>query len=76
MQLETPGTSKMGFFAILLTFMTKNSIFDVGRDPEFTIGICVLIFISLQFWDIIRNIEKPEQSHWKGLEKGFIVRKN
>ena len=36
---ETPGTSKMWFFAILLTIMTNNSIFDVGRDPEFTIGI-------------------------------------
>ena len=29
----------MGLFAILLTIMTKNSIFDVGRDPKFTTGI-------------------------------------
>ena len=34
----------MGLFAILLTIMTKNSIIDVGRDPEFTIGVCAPYF--------------------------------
>ena len=34
----------MGLFAILLIITTKKSIFDVNRDPEFTIGICVPYF--------------------------------
>ena len=34
----------MGLFAILLIIMTKISILDVGRDPEFTIGICAPYF--------------------------------
>ena len=30
----------MELFPILLTIMKKNSIFDVDREPEFTIVIC------------------------------------
>ena len=41
---KTPGTSKMGLFAILFTIMTNSFIFYVGRDPEFTIGICAPYF--------------------------------
>ena len=41
---KTPGTSKMGLFAILFTIMTNSFIFYVGRDPEFTTGICAPYF--------------------------------
>ena len=41
---ETLGASKMGLFAILLTIMAKNPIFNVGRDLEFAIGICAPYF--------------------------------
>ena len=30
----------MELFAILLNVMTKDGIFDIGREPEFTIAIC------------------------------------
>ena len=42
----------MGLFAILLTIMTKNSIFDVGSDPELV--FMLLIFISL----VLTNYKK------------------
>ena len=65
----------MWLFAILLTIMTKNSIFDVSRDSKFTFVFVLLILISLWFWEITGNIEKPEQSHWKGPEKRLTARK-
>ena len=45
--------------------MTRISILDVGRDPEFTIGICAPYFHEPI---VLRNYKKqPEQDPWKAL---------
>lgn len=38
MTAETPATSKMELFVQLLTIVTKISMLDLGRDPEYTSG--------------------------------------
>ena len=75
-QPETPGTSKMGFFAILLAIMANNSVFDVGRGPELTIGICAPYFLLAYGSEKSQKFEKPQQSPWKACGKGLIIRKN
>ena len=64
----------MGLFAILLTIMTKNSIFDVGRDPEFTIGIWApyfhLAYSSEKLKEILKDLSKALEKH---LERGSLL---
>ena len=56
----------MRLFAILLTIMTKNSIFDVGRDPDFTIGICAPYSLAYSFeksQETLKKLSKALEKH-------------
>ena len=66
----------MGLFATLLTIMKKNFIFDVGRDPEFTISICApyfhLDYSSEKLQEIMKNLNKALEKH---LERDSLLEK-
>ena len=56
----------MRLFAILLTIMTKNPIFDVSRDPDFTTGICApysLAYSSEKSEETLKKLSKTLEKH-------------
>ena len=71
---ETPAAFKM-LFAIISTILTKNCILDLGMSLEYTFCICYPNFRRpTGFWEITRNIEKPEQSPQNIYVKEFIFK--
>ena len=56
--------------------MTKNSIFDVGRNPESTIDICApyfhLGYSSEKLKEILKNLSKAFEKH---LERDSFLEK-
>ena len=68
----------MGFFVILLTIMKENFIFDVGREPEFTIGIYAplwsfsLAYSPENLQEILKNLNKAPEKY---LERDSLLEK-